>query len=182
MTSRRESLPTEGDLIAELQGVREAVEELYLLLDHVWRNREAIHQMFAHPNLDRAESIPQIIRCATCHADSPDSVTTALEQGWSELCADDGPVGNYIGCCPQCLDKQMAADPAAHDQDSDCTDTESLPFCCANPQLAWSGDPDYPGIVCLNCGFLAAENGSLVIRTEEEFQAERKRQEQKELF
>lgn len=30
------------DLIAEIQGVREAVEELYILLDYMWRNRSEL--------------------------------------------------------------------------------------------------------------------------------------------
>lgn len=35
------------DLIAELQAVRDAVEELYILLDHIWRNREELRDILA---------------------------------------------------------------------------------------------------------------------------------------
>ncbi len=35
------------DLIAELQAVRDAVEELYILLDHIWRNREELREILA---------------------------------------------------------------------------------------------------------------------------------------
>jgi hypothetical protein len=48
-------------------------------------------------------------------------------------------------------------------------DRESVEYCCAAPRLTWNGDPDTPGIACENCGYIVAENGSVVIwRGEEE--------------
>ena len=35
------------DLIGELKGVRDSVEELYILLDHIWRNREELRDIMA---------------------------------------------------------------------------------------------------------------------------------------
>ena len=32
-------------LIEELHAVRDSVEELYLLLDHIWRNRNELHDI-----------------------------------------------------------------------------------------------------------------------------------------
>ena len=35
------------DLVAELQAVRDGVEELYILLDHIWRNRDELRDILA---------------------------------------------------------------------------------------------------------------------------------------
>lgn len=48
--------------------------------------------------------------------------------------------------------------PAEQDGES-----ESEPYCCAEPNLQWHGDPEAPGIACANCGYLVAEMGSIVI-------------------
>lgn|GEM_PF-6246107 len=40
---------------------------------------------------------------------------------------------------------------------------ESLEYCCVRPQLSWHGDPESPGIACENCGYLVAEQGSVLI-------------------
>ena len=36
-----------SDLIAELQAVRDGVEELHILLDHIWRNRNELRDILA---------------------------------------------------------------------------------------------------------------------------------------
>lgn len=47
---------------------------------------------------------------------------------------------------------------------------ESLesPYCCDRPRLAWNGDPDAPGVACENCGYVIADNGSVVIWRDED--------------
>ena len=40
-------------------------------------------------------------------------------------------------------------------------------YCCVSPRLTWSGDPDAPGVACENCGYVIAENGSVVIWRDE---------------
>jgi hypothetical protein len=40
---------------------------------------------------------------------------------------------------------------------------ESVEYCCNAPRLTWNGDPDTPGIACESCGYIVAENGSIVI-------------------
>jgi hypothetical protein len=40
---------------------------------------------------------------------------------------------------------------------------ESVEYCCDAPRLTWNGDPDTPGIACENCGYIVAENGSVII-------------------
>lgn len=37
------------------------------------------------------------------------------------------------------------------------------PYCCDRPNLQWNGNPDAPGIGCENCGYLVAEQGSVVM-------------------
>ncbi len=50
----------------------------------------------------RGEEIPESIACAHCDASSPPSLSAALEEGWTDLCCDDGPGWNYLGICPEC--------------------------------------------------------------------------------
>lgn len=45
--------------------------------------------------------------------------------------------------------------------------TESGPYCCDQPKLSWNGDPDSPGVACESCGYVIAENGSVVIWCDE---------------
>jgi len=42
-------------------------------------------------------------------------------------------------------------------------DAEQLVFCCDTPNLIWTGDPEYPGVGCANCGYMVAECGSVVM-------------------
>lgn len=41
-------------------------------------------------------------------------------------------------------------------------------YCCDRPRLAWNGDPEAPGVACENCGYVIAENGSVVIWRDED--------------
>ena len=54
------------------------------------------------------DEIAESIACAHCDVDSPTFLSAALEQGWTNLCRDDGAGWNYLGVCPQCLAKQNA--------------------------------------------------------------------------
>jgi hypothetical protein len=100
---------TKVGLIDELKAVRDSVEELYLLLDHIWRNRQELHDILeAEDRLESAqggEHVPETIACAWCDVDSPDSLAAALEEGWIDLCCDDGAGWNYLGVCPECQAK-----------------------------------------------------------------------------
>ena len=50
----------------------------------------------------RADDIPETIACARCDVDSPLSLAAALQEGWTDLCRDDGAGWNYLGLCPEC--------------------------------------------------------------------------------
>ncbi|HUY90448.1 MAG TPA: hypothetical protein VMV10_17050 [Pirellulales bacterium] len=36
-------------------------------------------------------------------------------------------------------------------------------YCCEAPDLQWTGDPELPGVACLNCGYTVADCGSVVM-------------------
>jgi hypothetical protein len=58
----------------------------------------------------RSDAIPETIACAHCDADSPESLAAALQEGWTDLCRDDGPGWNYLGVCPECRAQEQAED------------------------------------------------------------------------
>jgi len=68
----------------------------------------------------RANEIPETIACARCDADSPESLSAALQEGWTDLCRDDGPGWNYLGVCPECRARENVGPapeaPRAEDQ------------------------------------------------------------------
>ncbi len=44
----------------------------------------------------------EVIACAFCDIDSPQSLEAAMLSGWNRLQIDDGFSWNYIGVCPEC--------------------------------------------------------------------------------
>ena len=54
----------------------------------------------------RADEIPETIACR-CDADSPASIAAALQEGWIDLCHDDGAAWNYLGVCPDCQAQEI---------------------------------------------------------------------------
>ena len=93
-----------SDLIEELHTVRDSVEELYLLLDHIWRNRNELRDILEETMVEKEE----IIACCHCDA-SPPSLAEAIKEGWTDFQYDDGPDWNYLGICPDCQTEQRAA-------------------------------------------------------------------------
>lgn len=65
--------------------------------------------------------------------------------------------------------RQRATSSPIEDAMDDAPDqAESGPYCCERPRLSWNGDPDSPGVACENCGYVIAENGSVVIWRDED--------------
>lgn len=54
-------------------------------------------------------------------------------------------------------------------------------FCCDAPDLQWTGDPQFPGVACMNCGYMVADCGSVVMQPSPEADPEPKEQ-QRDLF
>ena len=66
----------------------------------------------------RADAVPETIACARCDACSPESLAAALQEGWTDICRDDGAGWNYLGICPECQTQEsQAVDPEASQQD-----------------------------------------------------------------
>jgi hypothetical protein len=69
------------------------------------------------------------------------------------------------------LAPDMASDAKSpsleHAMDRDAETADAGPYCCKRPKLEWNGDPDSPGVACANCGYVIAENGSVVILRDE---------------
>jgi hypothetical protein len=61
---------------------------------------------------------PEIIACTDCDTDSPRSLAAALQAGWSELALHDGPEWNYIGLCPDCLEREYSLDHTKREEPS----------------------------------------------------------------
>lgn len=94
-----------SDLISELQAVRDSVEELYILLDHIWRSREELHDILASLSEKNVECDDDTIACVHCDAGAA-SLAAAVREGWKDLQYDDGPGQEYLGICPDCVRKQ----------------------------------------------------------------------------
>jgi len=66
----------------------------------------------------RSDEVPETIACARCDTDSPQSLSAALQEGWTDLCRDDGPGWNYLGVCPECQAQENAV-PQPEDTEAD---------------------------------------------------------------
>lgn len=51
-------------------------------------------------------------------------------------------------------------------------------FCCETPNLQWTGNPHVPGVVCMNCGYIVADCGSVVMQPSPEADPDPEPQEQ----
>lgn len=142
----------------EIRPLTDAVDSLYILLDHVWRNREEIFEMMHGYSAEERDTI----RCERC-SESTD-LGDAITDEWKNL---RNEAGRFWGLCPNCCESAENYHPAEEVG-------EILSYCCQTPRLVWSGDSDCPGVVCRSCGFVVAENGGLIVRTEEEIKEERK--------
>lgn len=97
----------QADLIKELGAVRDSVEELYLLLDHMWRNREELRDILSGSFWkQREQPEPLKLRCFSCHTDPPPTLEAALELRWTELQTDEDD--GYVGLCPTCFEREEA--------------------------------------------------------------------------
>ena len=97
-----------GDLIEELHAVRDSVEELYILLDHIWRNREELHDILGELAERQAEEREnEFVVCCQCHAGLP-SLAVAVSHGWTALQRDDEAEDwGYLAVCGGCQSKQI---------------------------------------------------------------------------
>ena len=92
-----------GGLIDELKAVRDSVEELYILLDHVWRNRQELYDILQNLAERHEEDREQErVVCCQCHAGAA-SLRVAVHNGWTSFQRDDeGEEWAYLGVCGSC--------------------------------------------------------------------------------
>jgi hypothetical protein len=100
-----------GGLIAELGAVRDSVEELYILLDHIWRNRDELRDIIAKLLEDKAERDDdgEAVACCQCNSQQP-SLAAAVRKGWKDFQCDDGDDWAYLAVCLDCQRKQTQDD------------------------------------------------------------------------
>ena len=95
-----------GDLIEELHAVRDSVEELYILLDHIYR--QELHDILGELAERQAEEREnERVVCCQCHVGLP-SLALAVRQGWTALQRDDeADDWGYLAVCGGCQRKQI---------------------------------------------------------------------------
>jgi len=115
-------------LVGEIKALRDSVEELYLVLDHLWRNRNELRDLLNsnHAPIE-TYGIPENLCCADCNA-RIGSLAEALQEGWSELARDDTGDWSYLGVCPRCLEQQLAdGEPDSRTSDESADERQSRP-------------------------------------------------------
>lgn len=103
-----DTIETSADgIVGELKAVRDSVEELYILLDHIWRNREEIHDIFTIEK--RTEETNEVVCCVHCDA-SHSSLSEAVKDGWTSLQHDPADGWDYLGICGDCQRDEVEQD------------------------------------------------------------------------
>src|SRR5438552_19212354 len=92
------------NLIDEIKALRDASEELFILLEHIWQNREDLRiKVSVVVNGEGREASAETLCCYECDMDSPDSLAQALHDGWIDItCAEEEHGTNFVGWCPSC--------------------------------------------------------------------------------
>jgi hypothetical protein len=113
-------LAATNSLIDEIKALRDSSEELLILLEHIWQNREDVRFNVSVVVTDHGrEAMDESLCCYECNVDSPDSLAQALHDGWIDLSrADQEYSANYVGWCPGCQQ--------SHDTDERCLNTQPV--------------------------------------------------------
>jgi len=133
--------PTGADLIGELRAVRDSVEELSILLDHIWHNREDLHDLLSPDAEEGAEGQDrQIVACCHCDTLLP-SLAAAVREGWTDFQLDNGRDWNYLAICAGCQTRK-----AQHDQQQ-----PNVAPIAANTRKTTRSDEVPETIACARC-------------------------------
>ena len=109
---KQDELASELRHIAEeIRPLTDSIDSLYLLLQHVWQNREELYAILhASDQADgdhgpEDESLPpETLFCTGCDTVAANSLARALRAGWQCIIDDEGNKrGNYAGMCPGCI-------------------------------------------------------------------------------
>lgn len=158
-------------LIEEVKGLRDSVEELFILLDHVWRNRSEIYDLLERPT---APALGQTTEGIPLDFPLQDALDMGLDAEDIRQAVAEG-VTTMLGL--RRIEKNNRRDMRKPDE-------ETVAYCCDDPRLEWNGDPDHPGVACANCDFVVAEYGALLTYTQDEVEEHRQqaKEKQKALF
>lgn len=104
---------TVRELIDELKASRDSTEELYILLDHIWRNRDEFRDMLAQLLDKRAENSTEVVCCVHCDESHP-KLSEAVQAGWTSFQHDPTEGWDYLGICPDCVKQQAEYDRKQH--------------------------------------------------------------------
>src|SRR5689334_19747276 len=99
-------------LIEYIRSMQESIEDLRTEIQHAIRNllpefqlrsmaKDPCDPQWAQKLNKHSEQIAESVHCFECDAQM-DSLAKALQNGWTELCRDDGESWNYLGLCPAC--------------------------------------------------------------------------------
>jgi hypothetical protein len=94
--------PRIESFLEELKSTRDSVEQLYLVLDHMDRNRDEIRDL-----LESRDREGEVVCCVNCDADAY-SLSEAIQNGWTRLQHDPADGWDYLGICPTCLQEEAA--------------------------------------------------------------------------
>lgn len=92
---------TAQELIDELKAVRDSTEELYILLDHAWRNRQELFDVLAAKRQETIDESNEVVCCVRCDA-SCSSLAEAVQDQWISLQHDPCDSYDYLGMCADC--------------------------------------------------------------------------------
>src|SRR5438105_12453523 len=99
-----EQLAATNSLIDEIKALRDGTEELLILLEHIWQNREDLRfKVGVVVTGHGRDAIAETLCCYECDTDSPSSLVQALHDGWIDIaCAEEAHGTNFVGWCPAC--------------------------------------------------------------------------------
>lgn len=106
MSSASAHVPADAttSLIDEIKALRDSTEDLFILLEHIWQNRDDLRLQLSVVLTDRGrEAIEESIGCYECDADAPPGLAQALHDGWIDIVYEPGGrAANFVGWCPGC--------------------------------------------------------------------------------
>ncbi len=119
----KDQLAATSTLIDEIKALRDSSEELFILLEHIWHNRDDWRFKVSVVLTGQGrEALAETLSCYACEMESLDSLAQALHDGWIdvEYCAEEERSSNFVGWCPGCQraheeqERRLNEDP--HDQ------------------------------------------------------------------
>jgi hypothetical protein len=104
LSDSNDSSAATSNLIDEIKALGDSTEELLILLEHIWQNRDELRvkvSVVLGGNL--REAVAETLCCYECDTASPSSLAQALHDGWIDIMSAEEAHGtNFVGWCPAC--------------------------------------------------------------------------------